>query len=675
MSEAADIDKKILTLVAELNDHAYRYHVLSQPVISDAEYDRKFRELEALEAKYPNLVRPDSPTKRVGGKPLEGFSTVHHAVPMLSLSNAMGADELREFHEQVERFLAKDGVSADKLVYTIELKFDGVAVSLAYRDGVLVQGATRGDGYDGEDITQNIMTIKSVPLRLRGDIPLPSYLEFRGEVLFLKNDFERFNEERVAAGEEVFANPRNAASGSLRQLDPSMAARRPLSFFVYGIGASENVDLPQTHHEGIIFAKKCGFQLSPIFEKVQGVQELLSAYRRAEEARASLPFEVDGVVVKVDSVALQQGLGFRQRSPRWAVAAKFPPLEENTKLLDIIVQVGRTGALTPVAVLEPVRVGGVVVSRATLHNEDEIKRKDLRIGDTVVVRRQGDVIPAVVAHVPGTRDGSERMFHFPKECPICESPAVKSEGEAVSRCTNPRCPAKVQQKLLHFASRGALDIEGMGDKMVALLLQHGLLKDIPSIFSLRFEDLKELPRMGEQSSKNLIDAIEKSKHVSLERFIFALGIRHVGERTALSLAGHCGSIEKFMTLSEEELLSINDIGAETARTIGSYLADESEMALLRRLLGSGIVFSRPARPGAGAPFDGKTFVLTGTLDSLTREQAKERILALSGTVSSSVGKKTDYVVAGRDAGSKLEKARELGVKVIDEEEFRGMLKL
>lgn len=661
---------RIGELVEDLNRHSFLYHVLAAPEISDAEYDRRFRELEALEAEHPGLKRPDSPSSRVGAAPLSEFASVPHAVPMLSLSNAMDESEILAFDEQIRRFLAKEGLGSESVTYTVEEKFDGVAVSLIYRDGMLSQALTRGDGFTGEDVTQNIRTIRSVPLRIAGRAP--AVLEVRGEVLFMKRDFERLNAEKLAAGEQPFANPRNAASGSLRQLDPAISAKRPLSFYAYGVGLVEGLTLPGKQHAILELLRDLGFRVAPAARALEGIAAVIEAYRESGSVRHSLPFEVDGLVIKVEDRRLQDLLGFRQRTPRWALAAKFAAVEENTKLLDIHIQVGRTGALTPVAILAPVRVGGVVVSRATLHNQDEIARKGLLIGDTVVVRRQGDVIPAVVASLPALRDGSEREFVFPEICPVCSGRVVKPEGESVHRCVNPACPAKLEQRLLHFASRNAADIEGMGDKMVALLLEHGLVKDLSDIYALPAEALEKLPRMGKLSSANLVAAVEKSKNIALDRFIFALGIRHVGERTAMILARHFGNLEKFLAASEEELLGIHEIGEETAGAIAEFLADSGERRMIESLIERGVRPQAPAE-AAGRALEGKSFVLTGTLESMGRKEAEGRILSLSGKVSSSVSKRTDYVVAGSDAGSKLEKARELGVPVLSESEFLEML--
>ncbi len=672
--------ERIEALVQAVNEHAYRYYVLSQPTISDAEYDKLFRELQQLEAAHQDCIRSDSPTQRVGGKPLDGFDTVRHAIPMLSLDNAMNEEEVADFDDQVRRFLTKEGLQLDSVEYTVECKFDGVAVSLIYRDGMLERAATRGDGTIGEDVTSNIRTIRAIPLQLRGAQRPSGMLEIRGEVLFRKKDFEALNQERLACGEESFANPRNAASGSLRQLDPRETARRPLWFFAYGLGVVESVDsqlaalatrpLDQVMHA----VADLGFSISPGFRIVRGSSGIIEAYRQAEVDRNSLPFEVDGLVIKVNDPALQQRLGFRQRSPRWAVAAKFKPLEAITKLNDIIVQVGRTGALTPVAVLEPVKVGGVVVSRATLHNQDEIERKGIRIGDRVVVRRQGDVIPAVVAVVTAARSGAEHEFSFPSVCPECNTQVERIQDEAVVRCPNSRCPAKLHNRILHYASRDAMDIEGLGDKMVALLLQHELVGELSEIYELCVEQLQKLPRMGELSSKNLVAAIHASKHRPLDKFIFALGIRHVGSKTGLVLARYCGTIERFLALTETELLGIDEVGPETAAAISSFLKDDEQVATVQQLLKHG-VHPEPVLvdPTKAQKLAGVTFVLTGTFANMSRKQAEEKILEWGGKVSGSVSKKTSYVVAGDSPGSKLDAAKELNVPVISEDELLRML--
>lgn len=676
---ASSARRAVDMLVEELNEHSYRYYVLSQPTISDAEYDKKFRELQALEVAHPEFVRADSPTQRVGAKPLEGFATVVHRLPMLSLDNAMNEEELADFDAQVRRFLAKEGIELSEVEYTVEYKFDGVAVSLRYEDGYLAQAATRGDGTTGEDVTLNVRTIKAIPLQLRSPKKNTGSFEVRGEVLFRKKEFEALNAERLSRGEETFANPRNAASGSLRQLDPRETARRPLWFFAYGVGVVETLDeaargvVDEPLSQAMKHVESCGFTISPGFRVVRGVEGIVDAYRKAEGERDSLPFEVDGVVIKVNDVALQRKLGFRQRSPRWAIAAKFKPTEAVTILEDIIIQVGRTGALTPVACLKPVRVGGVVVSRATLHNQDEIERKGLLIGDSVVVRRQGDVIPAVVAAVTTSRTGSERPFHFPKECPECSAQVERIPGEAVVRCPNTRCPAKVHNRILHYASRDAMDIEGLGDKMVGLLVEHNVVKDLPSIYSLSVDALQDLPRMGELSSKNLVDAIQGSRERPLDRFIFALGIRHVGSKTAGVLARYCGTLQRFLALTEEELLGVAEVGPETARSIATFLSDDDERGIVERLHRECGVTPAPVKQVQGGALAGKTFVITGTLSALGRDDAEQQIESLGGKVSSSVSKKTSYVVVGESPGSKLAAAQKLGVEILDEQAFLALL--
>jgi DNA ligase (NAD+) len=669
------IKERIDAIVDELHEAAHRYYVLSQPTISDAEYDEKFRELEKLEKEYPDLVRSDSPTMRVGAQPLEGFPTVQHKIPMLSLNNAMNEQELVDFDEQVRRFLSKDGHDGKEIEYTVEFKFDGVAVSLSYENGLLVQGATRGDGTTGEDVTSNVRTIKSIPLKLRGSKVQKGNVEIRGEVLFRKREFEALNAERQERGEETFANPRNAASGSLRQLNPNETARRPLYFFAYGVGSVEDAGgfTRKSLSSAMKEVESLGFSISPGFRTVRGIKELTEAYRQAEEGRDSLPFEVDGIVIKVNDIGLQEKLGFRQRSPRWAIAAKFKPVEAVTRLNDIIIQVGRTGALTPVAVLEPVRVGGVVVSRATLHNQDEIERKGLLIGDSVVVRRQGDVIPAVVAAITASRTGSEKPFKFPRTCPECATPVERVADEAVTRCPNPSCPAKIHNRILHYASRDAMDIEGLGDKMVALLLEHDVVRELPDIYNLIVSNLQDLPRMGELSSSNLVEAIAGSKKRPLSRFIFALGIRHVGTKTAAVIARQCRTVGHFLKLTEEALLEMEEIGPETARSVAQFLADDRERVLVEKLLEFGVHLEAEAAAVSDGVLQGKTLVLTGTLATLSRKEAEELVVANGGKVSSSVSKKTSFVVAGENAGSKLDTALKLGVPVLDEAAFRQMI--
>ena len=669
-----EVAKQINALVDKLNQACINYYVKSSPTISDAEYDRLYRELEKLESKYPNLRMPQSPTNRVGAEVAKDFKSVPHRVPMLSLNNALDLEELKDFDEQVIRFLAKENITLanDCVTYTVEHKFDGVAVSLLYEDGVFIQGLTRGDGSVGEDITQNLKTIRSIPLKLQGAFP-KGLFEVRGEVLFLKEDFNKFNAQRAKNNEEQFANPRNAASGTLRQLDSKITASRPLTFFAYGFGEVPDNFLPDSQFEAMQLVATYGFLISPILQKAFGFVDLSKLYSETEKTRKDLPFEIDGLVVKVDSLQLRDKLGMRQRSPRWAIAAKFAAIEEHTILEDITIQVGRTGVLTPVANLKPVQVGGVVVSRATLHNEDEINRKDLRIGDTVIVRRQGDVIPAVVGVVAKNRSGSEKIFKFPSICPECETKVIRVEGEAVWRCPNTLCPAQLLGRIEHFGSRKAADIEGLGEKSVEALLDAKLLTKLSDIYFLEPAKIAELPRMGDLSAKNLINAIENSKHIPLARFIFALGIRHVGERTAQSLASFCQNIDSFFKLTESQLLTIPDIGQETSKSILEFLSDKAQVDDVKRILSAGVSPFHTKIDQSNLKLAGKTFVITGTLPTLSRDEATELIESNGGKVSSSVSKKTDFLLAGEDAGSKLKKATELGILILSEDELRKLI--
>lgn len=666
-----EIKKIIIELSKDLNEHAWRYYVLSRPVISDSEYDQKFRKLQELENQFPQFVQADSPTQRVGGAPLEGFSNIEHLQPMLSLDNALNFTEIIEFDERVKRFLEKTEFSGQEIEYTLEDKFDGVAASLVYQDGVLITAATRGDGLKGEDITANAKTIASIPLRLRGK-NTAGRIEVRGEVLFKKADFEKLNQRLVSEGKEPFANPRNAASGTLRQLDPKITASRPLSFFAYGFGVSD-FKFAESNFEAMLEIHEMGFNISALLQKCYGATKLVDAYRSAEDNRENLEYEVDGVVIKVNSFPIQAILGLKQRSPRYAIAGKFAAVEANTKLLDINIQVGRTGALTPVAILEPVQVGGVVVSRATLHNEEDIKRKGIRIGDTVVIRRQGDVIPAVVSYIPEKRDGSEKEFFFPVNCPVCGTAVVKESDEAVYRCPNRYCPAKVAERIIHYASKNAVDIEGLGEKNVLLLIEHKLIRDAADIYALKKEELEKLPRFGELSASNLIEAIENARIIPLHKFIYALGIRHIGERNAQIIADYCKDIETFLSLIAEEILAVHEIGPETAKAVSDFVADPAERDLVARLLGAGIKLTYQEKQ-AGGRLKGKIFVITGTLPGISRDEAKKLIEENGAKVSSSVSKKTDYLLAGEDAGSKLSKANELGVAILSYEELQNLLR-
>lgn len=658
-------------LRATLNRYAHAYYVLDNPLVPDAEYDRLFRELQALELAHPELILPDSPTQRVGGAPLPEFSEVTHAVPMLSLNNAFSEDDLLAFDRR-----CREGLAQENLTYATEPKFDGLAITLIYQNGVFVQGATRGDGMSGEDVTQNLRTIGSIPLRLQGDNP-PSLLEVRGEVLMFRKDFADLNTRQTARGEKTFANPRNAAAGSLRQLDSRITAQRPLSFFAYSVVRLEGVAPLQSHSETMTALASWGFPVCSLRATVQGAEGLLGYYRSIEAQRDGLPFDIDGVVYKVDNFAQQETLGFVSRAPRWAIAHKYPAQEELTELLDIEVQVGRTGAITPVARLKPVFVGGVTVTNATLHNEDEIRRKDLKIGDTVIVRRAGDVIPEVVASVSEKRTGSEREFIMPDACPICGSHIAKSEDEAIARCTGGLyCQAQRKQALLHFAHRRAMDIEGFGDKIVDQLVDADLVKTPADIYALTIEKLSQLERMGERSAQNLCEAIEKSKQTTLARFIFGLGIRNVGESTAKDLARHFGKLETLLVADEAALLQVPDVGPVVAQSIVQFFSEAHNQDVIKALGEAGVTWpdSEPAATAsAEGVLAGKTVVLTGTLPTMSRDEASALVEQHGGKVSGSVSKKTHYVVAGAEAGSKLAKAESLGVPILDEAGFLALI--
>ncbi|MFP5401140.1 MAG: NAD-dependent DNA ligase LigA [Gammaproteobacteria bacterium] len=664
-------------LRAEIARHDHAYYVLDAPTIPDAEYDRLFRELQALESEHPALRTPDSPTQRVGGKPLAQFPAVRHRIPMLSIrtetdTEASGA---LAFDARVRRELGlKD--EDPPVEYAAELKFDGLAISLRYEDGVLVQAATRGDGETGEDVTGNVRTVKVIPLRLRGEAP--PVIEIRGEVYMRRDDFERLNVRQAEAGDKTFVNPRNAAAGSIRQLDPGIAARRPLSFFAYGLGDTGEWTPPATHGEVLDAIAAFGLPVCAHRAVVQGAQGLADFHARIGALRDTLPFDIDGVVYKVNSLALQQRLGFVTREPRWAVAHKYPAQEALTMLRDIEVQVGRTGALTPVARLEPVFVGGVTVTNATLHNQDEIDRKDVRIGDWVIVRRAGDVIPEVVAPVVERRSGELPRFvlldRFPT-CPVCGSHVVRGEDEAVARCTGGLfCPAQRKQALLHFAGRRAMDIEGLGDKLVDQLVDAAIVKTPVDLYRLGVLALANLERMGEKSAHKLLAAIESSRSTTLARFIFALGIRNVGEATARDLARHFGNLDALLAAGVDALQQVPDVGPIVAKSIAEFFAEPHNREVIEQLRAAGVHWTEGEPQGtvAGA-LAGKTFVLTGTLPTLTRDEAKAMIEARGGKVAGSVSKKTHYVVAGAEAGSKLDKAQALGVSILDEDGLRALL--
>ena len=662
----ADVEK----LRREIEEHNYRYYVLDQPTVSDAEYDRMLRRLEEIEAKWPEFRTRDSPTQRIGAPPAEGFAVVTRAVPMLSLENAMAEEEFRQWRERLIRVVGAPGETD----YVCEPKMDGVAVELVYEGGTLVQASTRGDGVNGEDVTPNVRTIRAIPLRLmqptRGKKP-PRTLSVRGEVYMPLADFERINQKQMESGDKLYANPRNTAAGSLKQIDPGVTAKRPLKFFAYGIGSAEGTGI-RSQWELLESLKTWGLPVNPLSKRCESVDDVIAFHEQSEKKRPKLPYEIDGVVIKVNDFALQTEAGTRSRSPRWAIAWKFPPQEARTRVLDIEVQVGRTGALTPVARLEPVRVGGVTVSNATLHNADEIEKKDVRVGDWVFVRRAGDVIPEVVAPIKESRKGSLPKFKMPTKCPVCGTPVERPEGEAVTRCPNFACPVQVRGRLIHFASRGAMDIEGLGVKLIDQLVTAGLVETPADIYKLTRDDLASLERMAEKSAQNVIDAIERSKHSTLPRFIYALGIRNVGETVAEVLAEHVGTMEALMEASEDELSNIHGVGDVIAREIRAWASVASNKKLVRDLLKAGITFAKAPRATSNE-FAGQTFVFTGTLTKFTREEAEAEVKKRGGKAASAVSKSTTYVVAGEKAGSKLEKAQKLGVDVIDEDAFLRMI--
>jgi DNA ligase (NAD+) len=673
--KAASPAQQAARRAAELRDlldrYNYRYHALDDPEVPDAEYDRLMLELRAVETQHPELLTLDSPTQRVGAAPVAAFGSVKHRLAMLSLDNAFSDEEVRDFDRRIRERL--DG--REPIRYAAEPKLDGLAISARYEDGVFVQGATRGDGETGEDVTQNLRTIKALPMKLRADRP-PPVLEVRGEVFMPLAGFERFNREAIARGEKSFVNPRNAAAGSLRQLDPRMTAARPLDLFIYGLGIVEGGELP-THHSAILQAlRHWGFKICPQTRVVEGAEGCLVYYREMGALRTKLPYQIDGVVYKVDDLDLQRQLGFVSRAPRWAVAHKFPAEEALTTVRDIEFQVGRTGALTPVARLEPVFVGGVTVSNATLHNMDELTRKDVRVGDTVVVRRAGDVIPEVVSVLPERRAAGAAPVTLPSHCPVCGSPVVREADQAVARCTGGRiCAAQRKEEIKHFASRRALDIQGLGDKLVEQLVDRDWVRTPADLFDLQTEQLATLERMGDKSAQKLHSAILASKHTTLPRFLYALGMRDVGEATALALAQHFGDIAALRQVGEDEIQRVPDVGPVVAKNVAAYFRDPENAAIVDRLLAGGVTWPPATGPiGAQTELTGKTFVLTGTLQALTREAAEEAIVQFGGKVSGSVSKKTQYVVAGADAGSKLKKARQLGIAVLDEAAFLKLLK-
>ncbi|OGP52944.1 MAG: DNA ligase (NAD(+)) LigA [Deltaproteobacteria bacterium RBG_13_52_11] len=663
-----EAEERAAELRRELEYHNYRYYVLDDPEISDAEYDALMRELEGLEEEYPELKTPISPTQRVGAAPLEEFGQVTHTVPMLSLTNAMEEGAVIEFDQRIKRFLKTN----EEIEYVAEPKLDGVAVELIYERGELTVGSTRGDGVSGEDVTQNVRTIKTIPLHLieREEVP-PDRLEVRGEVYMEVGEFKELNKRREAIGEPLFANPRNAAAGSLRQLDSSVTAQRPLKIFCYGIGEVKGRAF-ESQWEVLQTLPQWGLRTNPLARQCKNIQEAVAYYREINGLREGHPYEMDGVVIKVDGFALQRRLGEVSRSPRWALAYKFPAKEATTTIIAIRAQVGRTGALTPVAEMEPVRIGGVEVKRATLHNQDEIDKKDIRVGDTVVVRRAGDVIPEVVKVILSKRTGAEQSFTMPDTCPVCGSDVVRLPGEAIHRCVGISCPAQLKGRIRHFASKRAMDIDGLGLKLIDQVVAKGLVKDIADLYDLTADDLASLERMAKKSAENIVKALEKSKHPPLARFLYALGMRHVGEHIAQVLVRSLPSLDQFYQVSAEELEAIPGIGPEVAQSVHGFFNDKGNREVIRRLQKAGVEIAAPSAKRE-APLKGKTFLFTGALEGMTRDEAKDLVEELGGEVSSSAGRGVAYVVAGKDPGSKYAKARELGLFIIDEEEFKRLV--
>jgi len=662
------IIQRIEDLRKQLHYHNYRYYVLDNPEISDAEYDRLFDELVALEENNTELITPDSPTQRVGAVPLEEFTTVRHGLPMLSLNKATSATEFRDFHRRVREL---SGTVEEMIRYTVEPKFDGLAVELVFTNGIFTLGSTRGDGEVGEDVTMNLRTIKSIPLKLMGN-PNPSLIEVRGEVIMNKDDFHRLNRKREETGEPLFANPRNAAAGSVRQLDPRVTSARPLGMFVYGIGRVEGVEIAN-HWDSIQYLKGLGFKVSQYIDVCESVDQVKDYYQRMLGMRDDLLYEIDGIVIKVNEFNLQRRMGELSRSPRWAVAWKFPAQQEHTRINDIIVSVGRTGALTPVAVLEPVRVGGVEVSRASLHNEDEIRKKDIRIGDTVVIQRAGDVIPEVVKVVESKRTGRERKFTMPDRCPVCGSKVERPDGEAVHRCTGIACPAQIKENLAHFVSKGAMDMDGLGFKFLEQMVDKGIIKDQADLYFLTREDIMRMDRMGDKLAENILSAIEGSRNPRLTNLIYALGIRNVGFHLAGVLAKRFTSIDNLAKQGIDELVQVHEVGPIVAESIYNFFHNPKNRQVLDKLERGGVVFPVEDATEKEAPFKGMTFVLTGGMDSLTRDEARAVIEDLGGRVSSSVSKNTDYVVVGKEPGSKYDNALKMGIKTLTEDEFNTMV--
>lgn len=666
-----NIENEIDALREKIRYHNHRYYVLDDPEITDAEYDRLFQRLLELEKENPHLRTPDSPTMRVGAEPRKAFSQVRHRLPMLSLENGFQDGDIRDFDARIRRLLG-DGSDFN---YTVEPKMDGLAVELIYENGRLTTASTRGDGYVGEEVTANVKTIMSVPLvlsPLQTAPPIPELLEVRGEVYMETGAFEDMNRRNLSRNLPLFANPRNAAAGSLRQLDPKVTATRPLNMFCYGVGELRGAAF-ETHIQLMTTLQQWGLRVNRPHIREGRLEEVTAYCRELEERRDQFPFEIDGAVIKVNQRHLQARLGEKSRSPRWALAFKFKPTQETTKIVKIDVQVGRTGALTPVAHLEPVEIAGVTVKRATLHNQEEIDKKDIREGDTVIVQRAGDVIPEVVKPILSNRSGYEKKFVMPTHCPVCETALLKVPGEVVLRCPNTNCPAQVKASLRHFVSKGALDIDGLGEKIVIQLIERGLVKGPADLYNLTFEDLLDLDKFAEKSASNLIQALEASKTTTLSKFIYALGIRHVGEHIAQRLAEEFGTLDQLAQAKEEDLLTAKEIGPQIAESVVSFFEDKSNRDQIERLLQAGIRFQAEPRE-TGSPVSGKVFVLTGSLSTMTRPQAGERIREKGGRLASSVGRSTDYVVAGESPGSKVQKAREYGIPILGEEEFLSLIR-
>ena len=663
------IQQRLDTLREEINSHNYLYYVLDNPEVPDSEYDRLLNELNDIEQQYPELITSDSPTQRVGATPLDSFSEVKHEVPMLSLGNAFSDQDMEDFDRRI-----REGVENETIEYAAEPKLDGLAISLLYEDGILVRAATRGDGRTGEDVTLNIRTIDAIPLKLRGK-NYPPVIEIRGEVVMPKAGFEKLNQMQIEKGEKPFVNPRNAAAGSLRQLDPRVTATRPLSFYSYGVGLVDGVTLPKKHSQVMEKLKSWGLRINPESKVVKGFKGCLSYYEKLAEKRNDLPDEIDGIVYKVDDIEQQNIMGFVSRAPRWAIARKFPAQEEITKLLAIDIQVGRTGALTPVARLEPVFVGGVTVSNATLHNQDEIDRLDARVGDSVIVRRAGDVIPQIVSVIKSKREGKPRRFHLPNTCPVCGSETARFDDEAVTFCTGGLyCEAQRKEAIKHFASRRAMNIDGLGDKLVEQLVDEGMIHTIADLYHLELDKLVELERMAEKSAKNLINSLEQSKKTTLARFVFALGIHSIGETTAQTLANHFSTLENIMNASEEELLAVPDVGPIVAENVITFFKQSHNLEVVNELIAAGISWPKIKKKSSDEqPLAGKTFVVTGTLATMGRNDAKSALQELGAKVSGSVSKKTDYVVVGENPGSKATKAEELGITILDESALTKLL--